>query len=259
MRLDSVDIIPLFCLRNTNRNKFHSRAKMLNRRKNPLKEYIKNVLKYSPKDMVVYEQALLHRSISGGGLEGIKSNNERLEYLGDAILSAVIADFLYKKYPYADEGFLTSLRSKLVSRTHLNKLAYKMGLDAFVKKNENNPSISRYISGNAFEAFIGAIFLDKGYVVTRKIIINLILEVYVDLNVIEKEDPNYKGKLLIWSQKNRKQVEYKVAKEIKEPRTPKQYLVNLFIDGKLVSDGCSSTIKAAQQQAAMYACESLKI
>ena len=232
---------------------------MLNRRKNPLKEYIKNVLKYTPKNMVVYEQALMHRSMSECNQNGVKTNNERLEYLGDAILSAVIADFLYKKYPFADEGFLTSLRSKLVSRAHLNKLSHKMGLDVFVKKNENQTSASHSISGNAFEAFIGAIFLDKGYLFTRKIIINLILEVYVDLNVIEKEDPNYKGRLLIWSQKNRRTVEYKVSKEITAPRTPKQYLVNLFIDGKQVSEGCSSNIKSAQQQAAMYACESLNI
>ena len=231
---------------------------MLNRKKNPLKEYIKNVLKYTPRDMIVYEQALLHRSISGGGLDGIKTNNERLEYLGDAILSAVIADFLYKKYPFANEGFLTSLRSKLVSRTHLNKLAHKMGLDVFVKKNENQQSMSRSISGNAFEAFIGAIFLDKGYLFTRKVIINL-LDVYVDLNIVEKEDPNYKGRMLVWSQKNRRQLEYKITKEIKEPRTPKQYFVSLYIDNKLISEGCSFNIKAAQQQAAMYACDSLGI
>ena len=232
---------------------------MLKRENNPLKKYIKNVLKYTPKDMVVYEQALLHRSISRNGLDGIKTNNERLEYLGDAILSAVIADFLYKKYPFANEGFLTGLRSKLVSRTHLNKLAHKMGLDVFVKKNEQHTSLSHSISGNAFEAFIGAIFLDKGYSFTRKIIVNLILEVYVDLSVIEKEDPNYKGRLLVWSQKQKRQVEYKVAKEIKEPQSPKQYLVNLFIDGKLISEGRAFNIKAAQQQAAMEACESLSI
>jgi len=232
---------------------------LLKRKKNPLKEYIKNVLKYTPKDMLVYEQALLHRSISGSGLDGIKTNNERLEYLGDAILSAVIADFLYKKYPFANEGFLTSLRSKLVSRNHLNKLSHKMGLDAFVKKNEHQSNVFHSINGDAFEAFIGAIFLDKGYMFTRKIIVNLVLEVYVDLKSIEKEDPNYKGRLLNWAQKHKREVEYKVVKEIKEPRSPKQYLVNLFIDGNFVSEGCSFNIKSAQQQAAMAACESLSI
>ncbi|MCL2132523.1 MAG: ribonuclease III [Lentimicrobiaceae bacterium] len=232
---------------------------MLNRKKNPFKEYIKNVLKYTPKDMVVYEQALLHRSVSGNGLNGVKTNNERLEYLGDAVLSAIIADFLYKKYPFADEGFLTSLRSRIVSRSHLGKLAHKMGLDAYIKKNDQNSSLSRSISGDAFEAFVGAIFLDKGYLFARKIIVNLILDVYVDLNTIEKEDTNYKGRLLTWSQKRKRQAEYKVVKEVKERHAQKQYVVHLFVDGEFVSEGCSFNIKSAQQQAAMYACERLNI
>ena len=232
---------------------------MFKKEQDPLKKYIKNVLKYTPKNMVVYEQALLHRSISGSGLNGVKTNNERLEYLGDAILSAVIADFLYKKYPFANEGFLTNLRSRLVSRTHLSKLSHKMGLDALVKKNEHQANLSRSINGNAFEAFIGAIFLDKGYLFTRNVVVNLILDLYVDLNVIEKEDTNYKGRLLTWAQKRKKQVEYKIAKEITERRAPKQYLVHLFVDGEFISEGCSFSIKSAQQQAAMYACESLEI
>ena len=232
---------------------------MLGRNKSPLKKYIKNVLRYSPKDMVVYEQALLHRSIPAGTHNGLKINNERLEYLGDAVLSAIIADFLYKKYPLADEGFLTSLRSKLVSRAHLNKLSRKMGLDVFVKKNEHPANISHSFSGDAFEAFIGAIFLDKGYVFTRKILVNLILEVYVDLNAIEKEDPNYKGRVLNWSQKHKRKLEYKVTKEVKEPRTPKQYIVNLYIDNEFISEGRSLNIKSAQQLAAMEACEHLNI
>ena len=232
---------------------------LLKRIQNPLKEYIKNLLKYTPRDMLVYEQALLHRSVSGSGLGGIKTNNERLEYLGDAVLSAVVADFLYKKYPFANEGFLTSLRSKLVSRTHLNKLSHKMGLDAFVKKNEHQSNVFHSINGDAFEAFIGAIFLDKGYEFTRKIIVNLILEIYVDLKSIETEDTNYKGRLLNWAQKHRKQIEYKVIKEIKEPRALKQYLIHLYLDGEFVSEGCSFNIKSAQQQAAMFACESLEI
>jgi len=232
---------------------------MFKRKKNPLKEYIKNVLKYTPKDMVVYEQALLHRSASGTNANGIKTNNERLEYLGDAVLSAIIADFLYKKYPFANEGFLTNLRSRLVSRNHLSKLAHKMGLDVHIKKNEHNPSISHSISGNAFEAFVAAIFLDKGYSFTRKIIVNLILDNYVDLSVIEREDTNYKGRLLTWGQKHRRNVEYKIAREVKEPRKQKQYVVHLFVDGEFVSEGCSFNIKSAQQQAAMYACENMSI
>ncbi|MDR1879215.1 MAG: ribonuclease III [Bacteroidales bacterium] len=232
---------------------------MFGRKKNLLKQYIKNILGFTPVDLTLYEQSLAHRSVAGVIVNGMRKNNERLEYLGDAVLSAIIADYLYKKYPYADEGFLTNLRSKLVSRNHLNKLSHKIGLDVHLKTNTNNLSFSQSINGDAFEAFIGAIYLDKGYRFTRKVIINRILKFYVDIDVLEKEDTNYKGKILNWSQKNKKKIEYKVIRELAEHHRQKQYVVHAFIDGKFVAEGCDFTIKAAEQQASMYACETLKI
>ncbi len=232
---------------------------MFGREKDPFKQYIRNVLGFVPNDLSLYKQSLAHRSVTGGDIEGIKSNNERLEYLGDAVLSAVVADFLYKKYPYANEGFLTNLRSKLVSRDHLNKLSRKIGLDVYIKKNNTNLSLSRSINGDAFEAFIGAMYLDKGYDFSRKIIIKRILGIYIDIDTLEKEDTNYKGKLLTWAQKNRKTIEYKVAQEVAVSHRQKQYIVHLFIDDKFASEGCDFTIKAAEQHAAMYACEDLEL
>ncbi|MDR1181572.1 MAG: ribonuclease III, partial [Bacteroidales bacterium] len=125
---------------------------MFGRKKDPFKQYIKNLLGFVPKDLSLYEQSLAHRSVTNNTVKNVKINNERLEYLGDAILSAVVADFLYRKYPYADEGFLTNLRSKLVSRDHLNNLSRKIGLDVHIKKTNINLNLSRSVKGDAFEA-----------------------------------------------------------------------------------------------------------
>jgi ribonuclease-3 len=227
--------------------------------KSPFKQYIKNVLGFTPRDVDLYEQALAHRSVVAENIRKIKSNNERLEYLGDAVLSAVIADFLYKKYPRANEGFLTNLRSKLVSREHLNKLSQKIGLDVFIKKDSTNISLSRSINGDAFEAFIGAVYLDKGYRFTRNMIINRIIDTYIDVDDLEKKDTNYKGRLLVWSQKNKRPLKYRIAQEIRTANRKKQYIVHLYVDDKFVSEGCDFNIKGAEQQASMYACEELEI
>jgi len=229
------------------------------RKKDPFKQYIKNILGFAPKNLSLYEQALAHRSIVGGGSGIVKYNNERLEYLGDAVLSLIVADFLYKKYPCANEGFLTNLRSKLVSRDHLNKLSRKIGLDVFIKKNNTNLNLSRSISGDAFEAFIGAIYLNKGYKFSRKVLIKRIFGLYVDIDALEKEDTNYKGKLLTWAQKNRRSIEYRVNQQVLISPRQKQYIVHLFVDDKFTSEGCDFTIKAAEQHAAMYACEDLGV
>jgi ribonuclease-3 len=229
------------------------------RKKNPFKQYVKNLLGFVPKDLSLYEQALAHRSTTSNVVNDIKPNNERLEYLGDAILSAIVADFLYRKYPYGDEGFLTNLRSKLVSREHLNKLSRKIGLDVYIKKNNINLNLSRSVNGDAFEAFIGAMYLDKGYDFSRKIIINRILGLYIDIDALEKMDTNYKGRLLIWAQRYKKILDYKVSTTEAVSRRQKQYVVQLFIDNKFVSEGCDFTIKGAEQHAAMYACEDLEL
>ena len=230
---------------------------MFGKKKDPFKQYIKNILGFTPNDVELYKQALVHRSIRRLNDEKIKISNERLEYLGDAVLSAIIADYLYKKYPRANEGFLTNLRAKLVNREHLNRLSQKMGLDAFIKKNNADLTISRSINGDAFEAFIGAIYLDKGYRFTRSVIIKRIIDIYIDVEDLEKKDTNYKGRLLVWTQKNRRPLKYKVVQEIKTPTRQKQYIVHLFIDDKFVSEGSDFNIKGAEQHAAMCACEEL--
>lgn len=231
---------------------------MLAKRNTALAQYIKNVFGFRVNNIALYEQAFIHRTAVKSE-EQERESNERLEYLGDAVLSAIIAEFLYKKYPVANEGFLTDMRSRLVSREQLNKLGRKIGLDKFIVKNESIHNLSASLYGNTFEALVGAIFIDKGYEKTRKALLNRILGNCIDLNVIEKEDNNYKGKILHYIQKYKLSVEYRTVKETKEETSRKEYLVYLFIDGKFVAEGCDYTIKSAQQHAAMAACEVLEL
>lgn len=231
---------------------------MFAKRNTALAQYIKNVFGFRVNNIALYKQAFIHRTAVKSE-EQERESNERLEYLGDAVLSAIIAEFLYKKYPVASEGFLTDMRSRLVSREQLNKLGRKIGLDKFIVKNESIHNLSASLYGNTFEALVGAIFIDKGYEKTRKALLNRILGNCIDLNVIEKEDNNYKGKILHYIQKYKLSVEYRTVKETKEETGRKEYLVYLFIDGKFVAEGCDYTIKSAQQHAAMAACEVLEL
>ncbi|HOT88985.1 MAG TPA: ribonuclease III [Bacteroidales bacterium] len=215
-----------------------------------LYEFIKNVFGYYPGNILLYKLALCHKSASIEEIKGVKINNERLEYLGDAILSAITADYLFKKFPSKDEGFLTEMRSRIVSRTSLNKLSEKLGIHKFVNASGN--IICRSINGDAFEAFIGAIFLDKGFNFTRKIIINRIFKYHIDVDLIESNDPNFKSRLLEWAQKKQKQIEFKVVGETGNGYK-KQYIVNVFIDNEKISSGIDHSIKKAEQNAAEHA------
>ena len=224
-----------------------------------LKSYIKNTFGFSPKNIHLYKQAFLHKSVSIENKEnGYSTNNERLEYLGDAVLGAVVADFLYKKYPLSDEGFLTELRSRILNRNQLNKLSRKLGLDLFIKTKDCNLFVCESIIGDTFEAFIGTIYLDYGYDFAKKIMLEKIIMAHLDIESLAKTNTNYKGKLLAWSQKVKNKVEYKVSDEI-IINNRKQYVVKLYIEEQLVSEGCDYTIKAAEQNAAMHACEILEL
>ena len=220
-----------------------------------LSRYLKNILGYHVTHLNIYEQAFVHRSYHPHDSKLTELNNERLEYLGDAVLSTIIADFLFKKYPHAQEGFLTNMRSKLVSRDHLNRLGSKIGLNKFVIYNGNSEHMPSSVSGNTFEAFVGAIFIDKGYNKTKKIVLNRIFDLYVDLDAIEKEDHNYKGKLLQYAQKYKQTLEYKTVKEETVAYGRKEYVVYVFLNDQFIAEGCDHNIKSAQQNAAMAACE----
>ena len=189
---------------------------------------IKNIFGFNPRNIHLYKLAFRHKS-ANKDVNGIKINNERLEYLGDAVLSSVIADFLFKKFPYKGEGFLTEMRSKIVCRTNLNKLSRKMGLDKLIESSPEIKSSSKSMRGDAFEAFIGALYLDKGYDFAKRIIIKRIVNIHIDIDALEHLDTNFKSKLIEWAQKEKKEVDFRLIDE-KNGKASKQYEVEIFGD-----------------------------
>lgn len=220
-----------------------------------LQRSIKNIFGFRAGNLHLYRLAFRHKS-ANKDVNGIKINNERLEYLGDAILGSVIADFLFKKFPYKDEGFLTEMRSKIVCRSNLNKLSRKLGIDRLIESSHDTKNTSKSMKGDAFEAFIGALYLDRGYDFTRKIIIRSIINIHIDIDAMEHIDTNFKSKLIEWAQKEKKEVEFRVISE-RDEITNKQYEVEVYVDEDPISRGIDFSIKGAEKIAAEKACKFL--
>jgi ribonuclease-3 len=177
-------------------------------------------------------------------------NNERLEYLGDAILGAIIADFLYNRFPQEDEGFLTKTRSKLVNRAILTQLTHDMGLHIFIDSNTTKKIDKSHIYGDALEALIGAIYLDRDYQAAKFFVTKKILPQFVDLREIEHEDSNFKSQLIEWSQKNKRELEFETTEETDENSKQPKFKAVVKIDNKEVGTGTGSSKKEAHQNAA---------
>lgn len=209
---------------------------------------IKNILGFYPGNIHLYHLAFRHKSAATKVYNGVKHSNERLEYLGDAVLGSVVADFLFKKFPYNDEGFLTGMRSKIVSRSTLNKLSYKLGIHKLILSNGELKNQSKSMNGDAFEALIGAIYLDKGYRFTKKIIINRIIKNHFDIEELVKLDVNAKSSLIEWAQKEKSSIEFNIVDEIGEGYK-KLYVVEIVINNKLICKGQDFSIKGAERLA----------
>jgi ribonuclease-3 len=210
---------------------------------------LKNILGFYPGNIYLYSLALRHRSAAIEVASGKKISNERLEYLGDAVLSAVIADYLFHKYPFRDEGFLTQMRSKFVSRAHLNKLSTKLGIEAMVVTESESGNVYRSMGGDAFEALVGAIYLDKGYRYTRHVIIDRIIKIHIDPEELENRELNFKSKLIEFAQKEKLSLEFKVTGEVGKGYS-RQYLVEVTVNGESWGKGQGHSIKEAEQAAA---------
>lgn len=221
-----------------------------------LYDAIKNIFGFYPKNIFLYKLAFRHKSVAKELYNGIKISNERLEYLGDAVLSLVVADYLFKLFPYKDEGFLTEMRSKIVSRAQLNDLGRKLGLNKLIMVNPGSPGQFKSIFGDAFEAFLGAMYVDKGYEFSKKIIINHIIKIHLDIDKLENINLNYKSKLLEWTQKYKMTIEFQVINEVGNGHR-KQYIVEVLVDDKVQGKGRDFSIKAAEQNAAEKACTKL--
>lgn len=210
---------------------------------------LRNLLGFTPANITIFKLAFSHRSSPTDG--GIKhyaiQNNERLEYLGDAVLGTIVAEYLFKKYPDSDEGFLTKMRSKIVKRNALNRLGDKMGIDVFLSQ-QNSLRLSKSMLGNAVEALIGAIYLEQGYDKTKHYVVQEILRKYVDVHELERVDDNYKSQLLEWCQKNGQSVTYKLLARYKFEKRDR-FKVAVIVDGQKVATADDFNKKSAEQMA----------
>lgn len=209
------------------------------------------VLGVKPGNYLLYETALSHRSVK----EGADQNNERLEYLGDAVLSTIIADYLFKRYPYKGEGFLTEMRSKMVNRQKLNDVAIKIGLKRITLYNKfDNALKSSQIFGNTLEAIIGAIYLDKGYRRTRKWVLKVIIIPHLYVEELELIDINLKNKLIGWANKNGRSLEFQLLNE-KFESGRRIFTIGAVLDGEVMAEAKGFNKKEASQAAAQKAIE----
>ncbi len=216
-----------------------------------------NILGFPPGNMRLYKMALRHKSAAIEVRNGFKNSNERLEYLGDAIFGSVVAEYLFKKFPYKEEGFLTEMRSKMVSRESLNKLAQKIGVDKLIETPDINAA-GKSVYGNAFEALIGAIYLDKGYNFTKRFIVNRIIKYHIDVDLLENTDNNFKSKLITWAQRERKSVAFEMVDE-EHLKGRKLMTVRVKIDGAEMATAKDYNKRKAEQTAAETACKALNI
>jgi ribonuclease III len=223
--------------------------------KRNFRRQLQNVLGFSPTQLNLYLTALSHRSIR----EGADENNERLEFLGDAVISSIVAHYLFMRYPYKDEGFLTEMRSKMVNRNQLNEIAIKIGLKKITLYNHLDQSLKiSQIFGNTLEALAGAVFLDKGYAVTQKWVTERIITPHLFMQDLENLDINRKNKLYGWANKNGKVLEFETVHESVE-NGRRLFTIGAVIDGVLIAEAQAYNKKDASQIAAQMAMEKLNL
>lgn len=222
---------------------------------NSFKKQLKNVLGFDPGNVSLYKTALTHRSVK----EGSDENNERLEYLGDAILSALVADYLFKRYPYKEEGFLTEMRSKMVNRQQLNEIALRMGMKKITLFNKSDGSLKvSQIFGNTLEALVGAIYLDKGYKKTSRWVAERIIMPHMYMDDLEILEINHKNKLYGWANKNGKVLEFETVNEHME-NGRRLFTIAAVVDGQNIAEGKAFNKKDASQIASQIAVDKLGI
>ncbi len=216
---------------------------------------LKHLIGYRTRNILLFQTALNHRSVKDNPSE----NNERLEFLGDAVIGTVVADYLFKKYPYKGEGFLTEMRSKMVNRAQLNNIAVQMGLRKMTRFNKMDGGLrSSQIFGNTLEALVGAIYLDKKYDFTKKWIVERMIQPYLFMDDLELIDINIKNKIIGWALKQGKQIDFVLAGEQLEGRR-RLFTINVVLDGEVVASQKGFTKKDASQLAAQKAIEALGI
>ncbi len=222
-----------------------------------LRRDIISITGLKPRNINHYISALTHRSLANKRQNGSDRDNERLEYLGDAVLSAVMADYLFKRYPGSKEGFLTKMRSRLVNRENLNRIALRMEIDRLVMLNRSGIPTKKFIYGNALEALIGAIYIDRGYKKARKFIIGRIISSQADIDKIEGSEWDYKSRIIQWGQKNKQEISFESYELEKSGNPEPLFVATIHIMDTVAGEGFGYTKKEAQQLAARKALENL--
>ncbi len=235
-----------------------SLIKLLFIKEKELYVFIHRITGYYPRDIRPYELAMVHRSKPVKLANGSWANNERLEYLGDAVLDTVVADFLYHTYPGKHEGFLTSTRAKIVQRESLNRIGNSLHLDSHVRALTHSSSHNSYICGNALEALVGAIYLDQGYKHCRKFIINRLIKKHFDLNNLVKTEQNFKSRLIEWTQKYHITIEYELVDSYTDSDKNPVFRTAVILGGIYASDAVGYSKKESHQSASKKALDRLK-
>ncbi len=214
------------------------------------------IVGFTPSNLQIFKQAFSHKSAVDPRLHTVTSN-ERLEYLGDSLLSTIVAEYLFQKYPNSNEGFLTKMRSKIVKRKTLNRIADDMGIDVVLQEN-NDTRLSDSMKGNCLEALVGAIYLEKGFDKTRDIVIRKILRQHLNIQDLEDNDDNYKSQLLEFCQKNGNEIDYRVIERFKMENRDR-FKIAVYVNGKEIASGEDFNKKSAEQNASFKALKSLGI
>lgn len=208
-----------------------------------------------PKNLELYKIALIHKSASSVISHGKRVNNERLEYLGDAVLDAIVAEYLFSHFPNQKEGFLTKMRSRIVSRQSLNNIAIAIGFNRLVVTHTNNPIAHKHIYGDALEAFIGALYLDRGFKTTNAWVVKYLFAKHVNLDELQATETDYKSRIIEWAQKHKYSLSFEsVEKDSGKTNTP-LFESQLFLNNKLMGSGFGSSKKEAEQNASLVAQE----
>lgn len=225
------------------------RIKLQFRKEKELYFSLYKIIGFYPHDISLYKLALMHKSMFKRNEKGKPINNERLEFLGDAILDATVGDIVYRHFPGKREGFLTNTRSKLVQREMLNKLAQEMGINQLIRYSSHGSSHNSYMGGNAFEALVGAIYLDRGYDACMRFMKKRILSEMVNIDKVAYREVNFKSKLIEWSQKNRVLLEFKIIEQKKDEQGSPVFTYGVEIEGIKGCDGTGYSKKESQQVA----------
>jgi ribonuclease-3 len=208
---------------------------------------IRTIVGTAPGNLALYKLATLHSSLAKEK-NGYRESNERLEYLGDAILGAAVADYLFKKYPFKDEGFLTEIRSRIVNRESLNAIARKVGIGSIVQFDSKNSHLQQVILGNTLEALVGAVYLDKGYLRAKKFVVDKLIQPHFNLEEVASLNTNHKSKVIEWAQREGKDIRFEIV-EIKKGKSGKEFSAQVVIDNQPYGSGFGFTKKKAEQDA----------